>query len=250
MVYDFKASIGLQTGRRRGGPRTPARSQGEGTQEPQLVHWEGGPRTPGAVEQDVAWASSAPRSTTVVECRLSVASPRPGAWAAPKCKGAGDVLLLGAPEPDRGLKSGKPSVPAAGREPKKPSQPASKVVRDPVQEREGCPRTPVRQKEGPRTPACSVEKGEGTQGPPGPSQTLVVRRGGAPWHTLGWRDGLLRRGHRLMKSLATSSTPVRRHWQLRVVAATAGMRAGFSAWRVGGALLPIVRDCSIARAKV
>ena len=65
-----------------------------------------------------------------------------------RCKAPGDALLLGAPEPDRGLKNCNPSVPA------KTSRPASKVVRDPAIGREGT--------QGPQS-----VKGRGPEDPPG-----------------------------------------------------------------------------------
>ena len=167
-------------------------SKGRETQEPQLVHRErgpknpisrskreGGPRTPGADEQDVAWASSPPppRSTIVVEGGLSVTSPRSGTWAALRCKSPGDALLLGAPEPDRGLREvRKPSVPAAGRKPKT-SRPAADVVREPLREKgRGDPRTPAHAGKGTQGPQSKKKVGDPRT--PGPSQTLVARRGG------------------------------------------------------------------------
>ena len=97
-------------------------SKGRGPKNPSSFTGEGGPRTPGADEQDVAWASSAPRLLRARDQERGLLSgtpaplagprsltefsmcPRSGAWAALRCKAAGDALLLGAPEPDRGLK--------------------------------------------------------------------------------------------------------------------------------------------------
>ena len=94
-----------------GGP-----AKGEGTQRRHLTLEMGrgpkkpcsfaarGPKNPrgGLARRSLGLVS--PHSTGVVECGLSVASPRSGAWAALWCKAPGDALLLGEPEPDRGPK--------------------------------------------------------------------------------------------------------------------------------------------------
>ena len=175
----------VSSGTHCGGP-----DKGEGTQEP---HGR-------MSKRDVAWASSAPHSTSVVECGLCGASPRSGAWAALRCKAPGDALLLGAPEPDRGLKvpeirsvgcsqvrrlagprsltefSERPEAIRPGSWKKARNQPACLKSRsrtgtrkremgpkDPGSLSEGDPRTPVRQGEGdPRTPWAVTDSFGGT----------------------------------------------------------------------------------------
>ena len=85
---------------RGGDPRTPARSTGRGPKNPS-PRVQGGPRTPRADEQERrSLGSSAPHSTSVVECGLCGASPRSGAWAALRYAGT----ACGTPEPHRVLK--------------------------------------------------------------------------------------------------------------------------------------------------